>query len=354
LLGDGAAAFRATFDLLPDPVGVLWAVRDRDGVVVDFQTGYANPAMDRMIGVPFERSLGRRLLEDSPEFSQDEVFQRMLSVLATGRPAVVETAVESGEGPIGRVRGVFVHRALPFADDGVLNLVTDITEQRRLQTELEQYAKVAAHDLREPLMTIALFVEQLSRRLDRGRDPGNEQLLDLLKRTQTRARTLVDGILEYARSGASVDAQDVDMGSVATEVTDSFAAAMRETSAEISVAELPTVRGSRQQLGRVFQNLIANSLKFRSSEPPRVRIAAEQADGVWLFSVRDNGIGLPAGLGDEMFVMFKRAHGDAYSGCGIGLAVCRKIVQAHGGDIWAEPAEGCGTVVRFTMPAIGA
>jgi PAS domain-containing protein len=105
LLGDGAAAFRATFDLLPEPVGVLWAVRDEHGAVVDFETGYANPAMDRMIGVPIERSFGRRLLEDSPNFTQDEAFQRMREVLATGRPRVVETAIDSGEGPIGRVRG---------------------------------------------------------------------------------------------------------------------------------------------------------------------------------------------------------------------------------------------------------
>lgn len=305
-----------------------------------------------MIGIPIERSFGRLLLDESPGFGQDEVFQRMREVLVTGRPRVVETAIDSGEGPVGRVRGVFVHRALPFGADGVLNLVTDITEQRRLQTELEQYANVAAHDLSEPLATIALFVEQLSRRLDRGRDPGNERLLELLRRTHARAKTLVDGILEYARSGATVDAQEVDMGGLVAEVLESFAAALRDADAEVSFAELPTVRGSRQQLGRVWQNLIANSLKFRSSTPPRVTITAEQADGFWRFSVRDNGIGLPAGLGDDIFTTFKRAHGEEDGGCGIGLALCRKILEAHGGDIWAEPAEDTGTVVRFTTPAI--
>jgi light-regulated signal transduction histidine kinase (bacteriophytochrome) len=207
------------------------------------------------------------------------------------------------------------------------------------------------HDLRDPLTTMALFVEQLSRRLDRGRDAGNERLLELLRRTQTRAKTLVDGILEYARSGGTVEAHDVDMGSLVTDVLDSFAAALRDADAQVSVAELPTVRGNSQQLGRVFQNLVANSLKFRSSTPPRVMVSAQRADGFWLFSVRDNGIGLPAGLGAEIFAMFKRAHGEEYGGCGIGLAVCRKIVEAHGGDIWAEPADGTGTVVRFTMPA---
>jgi signal transduction histidine kinase len=354
LLGDGAAAFCATFDLVSDPVGVLWAVRDERGEVVDFETGYPNPAMDRMIGVPIEHSFGRAAARGV----SDVRAGRGLSAHArrggdlTGRPEVVEMAVDSGEGPIGRVRGVFVHRALPFGPDSVLNLVTDVTEQRQLQSELEQYAKVAAHDLREPLTTIALFIEQLSRRLDRGRDAPNERLLELLRHTHKRATTLVDGILEYARSGGTPDAQDVDMGSVVREVLDSFTAALHDADAEVRITELPTVHGSRQQLGRVVQNLIANSLKFRSSMPPRVTVSAERVAGFWLFSVRDNGIGLPAGLGDEIFAMFKRAHGEQYGGCGIGLAVCRKIVEAHGGQIWAEPAEGAGAVVHFTIPAI--
>ena len=121
-------------------------------MIADFVTGYSNPAMARMIGVPIEASIGRRLLEDAPEFSQDETYQRMRGVLETGQPEVVEVSMASGEGPIGRVRGVFVHRAIPFGADGVLNLVTDVTEQRRMEDELRNYAKVAAHDLREPIM----------------------------------------------------------------------------------------------------------------------------------------------------------------------------------------------------------
>ena len=96
---------------------------------------------------------------------------------------------------------------------------------------------------------------------------------------------------------------------------------------------------------------MANGLKFHSEEPPRVTISAERRQATWLFSVRDNGVGVPHELGDEIFSMFKRAHGDEVAGCGIGLAVCRKIVEAHGGTIWAEPAEDAGTVMRFTIPA---
>ena len=351
LLGTGTQAFRAAFDLIPDPVGVLWAIRGPDGEVSDFETGYSNPAMDRMIGVSMGRSFGRRLLGESPEFATDDSFRRMREVVETGTPAVEETTVESREGPIGRVAGVFVHRAIPFGPDAVMNLVTDITAQRRLETELERYAKVAAHDLREPLLAITLFVEQLRRGLDEGRDERNEQLVSQLRQTATRAKSLVDGILEYARHGTEVAFEPVDMGALAAEVLHSLASALDSAAASVELGELPTVRGNRGQLGRVLQNLVANSLKFRAEAPPHVSIAAERADGFWLFSVSDNGIGIPPELGDEAFAMFKRAHGEETEGSGIGLAVCRKVVEAHGGAISAAPGAAGGTVVRFSLPA---
>jgi signal transduction histidine kinase len=351
LLGTGAAAFRACFDLVPDPVGVLWALRDEAGALIDFETGYANPAMDRMLGVSIERSFGRRLLEETPAFGDDETFKRMRGVVETGTPAVVETVVESRAGPIARLAGVFVHRAIPFGPDAVMNLITDITAQRRLETELERYAKVAAHDLREPLMAIGLFVEQLAAGLERGRDERNERLVDLLRRTDARARMLVDGIMEYARHGTAMEFEEVDMAVLVADVLDSLSAALQDADLSVDVAELPTIQGNSAQLSRVLQNLIANSVKFRSDESPRVTIAAEQGDGFWLFDVADNGIGIPPELGDDAFAMFKRAHGEDYEGCGIGLAVCRKIVEAHGGAIAAAPAPGGGTTVRFSLPS---
>jgi signal transduction histidine kinase len=352
LLGGGAAAFRAAFDLVPDPLGVLWAIRGPGGAIADFETGYSNPAMARMIGVPTEASIGRRLLAEAPGFAEDETFRRMRGVLESGRPEVVEVSVAAGEGPIGRVRGVFLHRAIPFGADGVLNLVTDVTEQRQMEGELRNYAKVAAHDLREPLMGAAYFLALLDRGLAKGRTPENEELLERVRQTHARARSLIDGILEYARSGTTLKTDAVDTGALVADVAASLTSAIQELDGELEIGELPIVRGDRAQLGRVFQNLVANGLKFHSDEPPRLAISAERRDATWLFSVRDNGVGVPPELGDEIFSMFKRAHGDEIAGSGIGLAVCRKIVEAHGGAIWAEPADGAGTVMRFTVPAL--
>jgi len=350
LLGAGAGAFRAAFDLVPDPLGVLWALRDADGVIADFETGYSNPAMARMIGVPTEVSMGRRLLEETPEFRQDETFTRMRGVLESGRPEVVEVVAASGDGPIGRVRGVFVHRAIPFGADGVLNLVTDVTEQRRMEDDLRNYANVAAHDLREPLMAAGYYVQLLDRMLSEGRTSANQELLEQVKRTHARARSLVDGILEYARSGTALAVDSVDTGVLVDDVAAALANAVARVRGRLDVGELPVVRADRAQLGRVFQNLVANALKFHADAPPRVRVDAERRDGAWWFSVRDNGVGVPPELGDEIFSMFKRAHGDEVAGFGIGLAVCRRIVEAHGGAIWAEPAADAGTVMRFTLP----
>jgi signal transduction histidine kinase len=351
LLSDGTAAFRAAFDLVPDAIGVLWAIRDGDGRVVDFETGYANPAMDRMIGVGMEQSAGRRLLEETPGFASDDVYALMRGVVESGRPVAVEVAVDADRGPIGQVHGVYVHRSIPFGPDGVLNLVTDITEQRRLETELERYAAAAAHDLREPILAVGFFTQLLGRRLENGRDAENERLVELLGTTQARATALIDGILEYARSDAGGEPEDVDVAALVAEVADSLAAAIDAAGADVHAETLPVVRARREQLGRVFQNLIANSLKFRAEAPPRVAVSAERADGGWRFAVRDNGVGIPAERAGEVFGMFARAHGGGYEGCGIGLAVCRKVVEGHGGRIWAEPADGGGTVVRFTLPA---
>jgi signal transduction histidine kinase len=272
LFGAGAMAFRAAFDLVPDPVGVLWAIRDAGGAIADFETGYSNPAMARMIGVPTEVSMGRRLLEEAPQFGEDETFARMRDVLNRGQAEVVEVAVSSGDGPIGRVRGVFLHRAIPFGADGVLNLVSDVTEQRQMEDELRNYAKVAAHDLREPIMAADYFVQLLDRRLSDGRTPRNEELLERVRQTHARARSLIDGILEYARSGTSLATQEVDTGALVADVAASLANAVAQLHGQIEIAELPVVVGDRAQLGRVFQNLVANGLKFRSDEPPRVSV----------------------------------------------------------------------------------
>jgi light-regulated signal transduction histidine kinase (bacteriophytochrome) len=142
----------------------------------------------------------------------------------------------------------------------------------------------------------------------------------------------------------------VDMAVVVADVLRSLSARAAATRATFEVAELPTIAGSAAQLGRVVQNLVANSLKYTSGAPPRVKIWADRTDGFWLFTVEDNGPGMPPGLGDDAFAIFRRAGIVDDMSCGIGLAVCRRIIEAHGGAIVAEPASGGGTAMRFSVP----
>ncbi len=349
LLGARPAAFRASMDLLPDPVSVWWAIQDARRAVVDFEIGYVNPAMLALFDVTTEQSVGRRLLAESPAYRDEEAFRTARRVVETGVPAVVEIVVDRAA-PIGRVSGSFIHRAVPFGPDGVMNLLSDVTRQRRSEAALERFAQVAAHDLREPLMAVGLFVEQLAAGLDDGRVERNEQIVGQLRRTVTRARSLVDGILEYSRSGAAVHLDRVDMEMLVADVLSSLSARAAATGAAFEVGDLPSVRGSAPELGRVVQNLVANSLKYRSDEPPQVKISADHEDGSWVFTVEDNGAGIPPELGDDAFKMFKRAGAVDDASCGIGLAVCRRIIEAHGGAIVAQPAAGRGTAVRFSLP----
>ena len=336
LFGDGAPAFCAAFDLVPDPLGILWAIRVPGGAIADFETGYSNPAMAQMIGVPTQASMGRRLLDEAPDFRDDETFTRMRGVLESGRPEVVEVEVGSGDGPIGRVRGVFVHRAIPFGADGVLNLVTDVTEQRRMEDELRNYAKVAAHDLREPSWPPPLHPAARSSTLRRP---------DSRKRGAARRACIRPMRGRAASSTGSSSTPARARGWRRTGGHRRAGGRRRRFADERHRATARATRDRRATGG----SRRPRPARTRLSEPRRQRpqvplrraapraISAERHEATWLFSVRDNGVGVPPDLGDEIFSMFKRAHGEEVEGCGIGLAVCRKIVEAHGGAIWAEP-----------------
>ena len=176
-----------------------------------------------------------------------------------------------------------------------------------------------------------------------------QEMVRLLDDGVQRATGLVDSILEYATAtddGAS--RTEVDCGEVVSEVLATLASQIERVDGRVEVGALPTLQASRPGLFRVFQNLIANAFKFHDGDAPHVTVSARHGEAGWAFSVRDNGIGLPKD--SAIFEMFKRGGGE-HEGSGIGLATCRRIVEAHGGRIWAEPAPGGGSTFLFTLPA---
>jgi signal transduction histidine kinase len=344
LLGpQGAAAFCAVFDTFPEAVGLLWSIRDGAGRIVDFDFGYGNPAIMRTFRLGRPQTGRYTVLEALPQMREDGSFERYVEVVETGEPWVDELSLDTTFGE-GYVRGTFLRRTAKIGD-GLIVLLTDVTEQRRMEAELRGFADMVAHDLREPVTGIAHLVTLLERRAEQPPDPA---VLDLLRASTERARELIDGVLAYARAG-ELQLTPVDLGTLVREVEADLRPRLDEAGATLEAGPLPEVRGDARQLRRLLQNLVSNAVKFRGAEPPRIAVSAEPVAEHWTVTVADNGVGVPAADTGRIFGMFARASPE-HEGTGIGLAVCRRVVEAHGGRIWVEPAPGGGSAFRFTLP----
>ncbi|MEP0545307.1 MAG: ATP-binding protein [Rhodothermales bacterium] len=240
-------------------------------------------------------------------------------------------------------------------------LETTTVKLQRSNAELEHFASVASHDLQEPLRMVSSFLQLLQRRyadqLDETADEYIEYAVDGAKRMQV----LIQNLLAYSRLGTRAEPfESVDTEAVVRDVADDLSVAIEEHGASLTVDDLPTVQADPTQLRQVFQNLIANALKFRGETAPAVRVSAVHTEHVladdasaegWRFAVADNGIGIPAEHAERIFRIFQRLHTrDEYEGTGIGLAMCKKIVERHGGRIWFESEPGAGTTFYFTLP----
>jgi light-regulated signal transduction histidine kinase (bacteriophytochrome) len=225
-------------------------------------------------------------------------------------------------------------------------------ELAQSNAELEQFAYIASHDLQEPLRMVASYTQLLAERY-RGRlDADADEFIGYASGGARRMQTLINDLLQYSRLGRRPLAlQPVRVADAVRDALQNLKPAVEESDAEVNVSDLPVVTADAPQFVQLFQNLIGNAIKFHGSEPPRVEIAAEPSDGRWIFSVRDNGIGIDPRYADRIFGMFQRLHSkERYPGTGIGLAVARKIVERHGGEIWVESRPAEGSLFRFTVP----
>ena len=348
LLGEqGAAQFRALFDGFPEAVGVLWAVRGEDGRIVDFSFGYGNPSILRAFRLPAATRDRYTLLEALPQMRGSRAFDAYVRVCDTGEPWVHEVTYDTPFGD-GYMLGTFVERSAKLGD-GLVNFLTDVTAQRRMEADLRRYADVVAHDLSEPVAGIALLVRMLERRAG---EPPSADVLRKLRDSTERARDLIDGVLVYAHAG-ELTIERVPLARLMAEVSEDLRPSLEEAGAALEVGELPEVDGDPRQLRRVLQNLVGNAVKFRSKAPLRVEVSALRDSREWVVTVRDNGLGVDPDQATRIFGMFSRAS-SATDGAGIGLAVCRRIVEAHGGRIWVEAPEDGGSAFRFTLPRTSA
>jgi signal transduction histidine kinase len=341
------------------------------GVIVfgaDGSVASANAAAERIIagphrgvslvGTSFADPRWAAVREDGTELRPQELPAAV--TLATGRPC---TGVVIGIGRPEERRWLLVntHALRDTADERMEAVVAsfiDITarkrgeeELRRSNAELDQFAAVASHDLQEPLRVISGMSEVMSKRYGAKLDPLADQMLDAIARGARRGQALVDGLLTYSRvSTAAISIAPVDLGQLVRDTVAVLDVMIRERGAEVTADRLPVVEADAAQLARVLQNLIGNAVKFNDKPTPRVHVAAEAAHAAWRISVRDNGPGIPAEHVDRVFGMFQRAHGADTAGTGMGLAICQRIVERHGGRIWVESGPD-GSTFTFTLPA---
>jgi signal transduction histidine kinase len=232
-------------------------------------------------------------------------------------------------------------------------LVAQAERLSESNADLEQFAYFASHDLQEPLRMIAIYTEMLHDIQKTHPDADAAMCVGVVRQSVRRLEALVQDLLTYSRviHSDQLDQNKIDLREAIGIVTTNLKSRIDEAGAEIVVVEPATPVAHPAPLIQVFQNLISNALKYRSSTPPRITVTAAERGNDWIFSVEDNGIGINPDFHRNIFIPFKRLHGPEYSGSGVGLAICRRVVERLGGEIWVESAVGAGSTFSFRIPA---
>jgi PAS domain S-box-containing protein len=272
----------------------------------------------------------------------------------------------------GHARWMRVNK-MPFQNQkgdvvGILGTYEDITEARKMEQvlresletlersnkELEQFAYVASHDLQEPLRLISSYTQLLAARYQGKLDAKADEFIAYAVDGAKRMQRLIQDLLAYSRvASREMALAPVDCQMVMTVVLKNLSVIIHENGAVISCESLPVVQGNENQLIQVFQNLVGNAIKFHGPQPPEIKVSArlDEAAKEWIFSIRDNGIGIAPEFFERIFVIFQRLHSRRkYEGTGIGLAICKRIIERHGGRIWVESEPDKGSAFYFTVP----
>lgn len=354
-------------DLKPAPLARLLDMSP-DVLGIGGSDGYlklVNPAWTEVLGHSTEALRTTPYLDLVHPEDLDATRALIEHLIAGGRSTDFTCRVRRGDG---EYRWMLWSAQGAAGDDCFYVVGKDITERilledelqrrarnlERANAELQEFAYIASHDLAEPLRMVASYLELLQRRYGGRLDATADEFIGYAVGGAVRMRALIDDLLAYSRVGTrEMERAEVDLGALLGHVLLGLGPSIAEAGAQVEVEPgLPSAYGDGTQLGQVLQNLIANAVKFRASErAPRVVVAAAQVDGGTAISVADNGIGIGENNQERIFKMFGRLHGrDEYEGTGIGLALCRRICDRHGGRIWVESAPGAGSTFHVWVP----
>lgn len=342
------------------------------GLDLEGKFTFMNSAAAKMLGIEGGQGVGkpvrdilRHTKSDGITFADED--SPLLATLRDGVPRQGEDALfwsaAGASFPVDYLstpifeREQLIGAVVSFRDVTLRKRAAEALAERTMQlersnAELEQFAYVASHDLQEPLRMITGYTNLLSKRYRGKLDASADEFIGFAVDGAQRMRVLINDLLTYSRVGSQArqpEATDCEL--VLSQALAGLELAIHESGAKVTHDPLPTVDGDQVQLGQLFQNLISNALKYRNGQQPIVHIGCERRENEWLLWIRDNGIGIDPRFSEKIFVIFQRLHTrEQYPGTGIGLAVCKRIVERHGGKIWVESEPGEGSTFYFTLP----
>ncbi|MDD1677712.1 MAG: PAS domain S-box protein [Methanomicrobiales archaeon] len=338
-----------------------------DGVWINNLQGEikeVNDAYCQMSGYPRDELLGRPVGMLEKGETSDEIIDHIKRILEQGGHDRFETRHRRKDGSMFDVEITALY--LGQERKQIAMFGRNITDRKRAERQLQEYAAslkrsnedlerfayIASHDLQEPLRNVVSFSQLLARRYEGKLDPDADEFIGYIVEGGKRMQGLVSDLLEYSRINTrAMPSQPTDSEEVVDRVMQNLFFTIQESNATIETGSLPMVNVDPNQLGLVFQNLIANAIKFRRDEPPYIHISAEKSGFMWKFAVRDNGIGIDPAFHERIFEIFQRLHTrDKYPGTGVGLAIAKRIIERHGGNIWVESEMGRGSTFFFTLP----
>jgi len=355
---EGFALFARVMEQGPDPV----VVTDVSGRIE-----YVNQRFSEVTGYPKEEVLGKnpRILSagETPRATYDQLWETILS----GKiwQGELYNRKKSGESfwefitiaPIRDEGGRISNFAASWKDISGKKQIEEklakiAAELERSNLELEQFAYVASHDLQEPLSMVQMYLDLLEMNYSDKLDEPGRELIRNTKAGAQHSQKLIRGLLDYARIGIRERSlETTDFEALLRRVMTDLEMNVLKSGADITHDKLPKTAAEPFLMGRLFQNLLSNAIKYRSGEPLKIHISARREKTAWIFSIRDNGIGIASKDKERAFGLFQRLHTETeHPGTGIGLALCKKIVERHGGKIWLESEPGQGTTFHFSLP----